>query len=153
RPTRRELMRASSRLAVLLIAAPMLALVAWASPAPGHVTDQRLYEATAAQVIVPDCSDLQWFRVLVPWVLGRLPGPSPLRWKAYAALANAAAAASVFALAMIFGLSRRGAAIAAALSASGFGSFYTLHDPFTSDPLMYAIGPFMTDALLTGRLA
>src|SRR5206468_2555243 len=27
-----------------------------------------------------------------------------------------------------------------------------LHDPFTSDPLMYAIGPFATNALLNGRV-
>jgi hypothetical protein len=138
---------------VFLLCAPMLAVVAWASPAPGRVTDRRVYEATAAQVIVPDCSDLQCFRVLVPWVLGRLPGPSTVRWKAYAAAANAAAAAAVFALCVAFGLSRRAAAIGAALSACGFGSFYTLHDPFTSDPLMYAVGPIVTGALLAGRFA
>src|SRR5262244_1744250 len=109
-----------------------LALAAWASPPPDRVTDRVVYERTAEQMIVPDCSDLQCFRVLVPWVLGQLPGPSTLRWKAYAALANAAGAASVFVLAITFGLSRRGATIAAALSACGFGSFYTLHDPFTS---------------------
>jgi hypothetical protein len=140
-------------LLVFLLCAPLLAVVAWASPAPGRVTDQKVYEATAAQVIVPDCSDLQCFRVLVPWIVGRLPGPSTLRWKRYAALANAAAAAAVFVLCGTLGLSRRAAAIAAALSACGFGSFYTLHDPFTSDPLMYAVGPFITNALFTGRFA
>jgi hypothetical protein len=138
---------------LFVLFAAVLALIAWASPAPNRVTDRNLYEGAAEQVIVPDCSDLQCFRVLVPWVLGRLPGASTVRWKAYAAAANAAGAAAVFALCLTLGLSRRGAIIASALSAFGFGSLYTLHDPFTSDPLMYAIGPFATNALLTGRLA
>ena len=140
-------------LVVFVVSAPLLAMIGAISPAPGRVTDQRTYEATAAQVIVPDCSDLQCFRVLVPWILGRLPGPSVWRWKVYAAVANAAAAAAVFVLCMTIGLSQRAAAVAAALSACGFGSLYTLHDPFTSDPLMYALGPFMTAALLDGRFA
>ena len=39
------------------------------------------------------------------------------------------------------------------LSAFGFGSLYTLHDVYTSDPLMFVIGPFSANALLTGRTA
>jgi hypothetical protein len=128
-----------------------LGIIAWASPAPDRVTDRGLYEATAAQVIVPDCSDLQCFRVLVPWVLGRLPGPSTVRWKAYATLANAAAAVGVWLLCLTLGFPRRAAWMAAAISAFGFGSLYTLHDPFTSDPLMFAIGPAATTALMVGR--
>jgi hypothetical protein len=130
-----------------------LAAIAWISPDPGRVTDRATYEASAALMIVPDCSDLQCFRVLVPWVLGRLPGSSILRWKAYAVAANAAAAAGVWALCLTFGCSRRAAVLASMLSALGFGSLYTLHDPFTSDPLMFALGPIMTAQLLSGRLA
>lgn len=129
-----------------------LGAIGWLSPDPDRVTDRGLYEATAAQTIVPDCSDLQCFRVLVPWVLGRLPGPSVVRWKVYAAVCNAAAAVAVFLLCLTMGLSRRGAVIAAAISAFGFGSLYTLHDPFTSDPLMFVVGPFVTNQLLAGRL-
>ena len=64
-----------SRVPAVLVAASLvsLLLIAWASPEPNRVTDREIYERTAAQVIVPDCSDLQCFRVLVPWVLGRLP--------------------------------------------------------------------------------
>jgi len=130
-----------------------LTLIAWFSPAPDRVTDRGLYEMTAAQVIVPDCSDLQCFRVLVPWVLGRLPGSSGFRWKAYAVLSNAAAALAVFSLCLTFGLSRRAAVMAAATSAFGFGSFYTLHDPFTSDSLMFLVGPLVTNQLLIGHSA
>jgi hypothetical protein len=127
-----------------------LAVIAWMSPQPDRVTDREIYEATAAHVIVPDCSDLQCFRLLVPWTLGRLPGTSALRWKAYAVASNAAAAAAVWALCLTLGLSRRAAAMAATLSAFGFGSLYTLHDPYTSDPLMFAVGPIITNALLSG---
>ena len=58
----------TSKTALVMLAmfAVALGLIAWASPAPDRVTDRGLYEATAAQVIVPDCSDLQCFRVLVP---------------------------------------------------------------------------------------
>ena len=137
-------------LAVAMLAA--LAAIAWISPDPNRVTDRGTYEASAAQVIVPDCSDLQCFRVLVPWVLGRLPGSSIVRWKAYAVAANAAAAAGVWLLCVTLGFGGRAAGLAAALSAFGFGSLYTLHDPFTADPLMFALGPFMTSELVAGRL-
>jgi hypothetical protein len=148
-------MRGALARSVLFAAAcaAALAVVAWASPAPGRVTDREIYETTAERVIVRDCSDLQCFRVLVPWMLGRLPGSSTLRWKAYAVASNAMAAAAVLSLCVTFGLSRRTAVTGALLSAFGFGSLYTLHDPFTSDPLMYAIGPFATNALMTGHLA
>lgn len=131
----------------------VLAAIAWMSPLPNHVTDRGLYEATAEHVIVPDCSDLQCFRVLVPWVVGRFPGASGLRWKTYAALSNAAAAAGAWLLCLSLGTSRRVAWMASAISALGFGSLYTLHDPYTSDPLMFAIGPFLTNELLAGRMA
>jgi len=133
--------------------AAALAIVAWVSPAPDRVTDRDVYEATAARMIVPDCTDLHCFRVLVPWVLGRLPGSSDLRWKAYAVVCNTAAAIGVAALCPLFGLGRRGSALAAVLSAFGFGSLYTLHDAYTSDPLMFALGPVITLALLTDRVA
>jgi hypothetical protein len=136
-----------------VVACVALAFIAWMSPRPDRVTDREIYEATAARVIVPDCSDLQCFRVLVPWTLGRLPGTSMLQWKAYAVASNAGAAAAVWALCLTLGLGRRAAAMAATLSAFGFGSLYTLHDPYTSDPLMFAAGPIITNALLSGSFA
>ncbi|MCU1386083.1 MAG: hypothetical protein JWL71_4780 [Acidobacteria bacterium] len=139
----------------VLFAVFVVALLAIArlSPSPGRVTDRGIYEASAAQVIVTDCSDLQCFRVLVPWTLRLFPGSSERRWKAYAAVCNAAAAAALFPLSLAFGLGRRAALIAAALSAAGFGSLYTLHDPFTSDSLMFALGPVLTYQLLMDRIA
>ena len=129
-----------------------LGVIAFLSPPPDRVTDRDVYEATAKSFIVPDCSDLHCFRVLVPWVLGPLPGSSDLKWKTYAVACNAAAAVAVFALCLTLGLSRRTAAFALAASAFGFGSLYTLHDPYTSDPLMFLLGPVITDHLLRHRL-
>src|SRR5579871_2645998 len=129
----------------------VLALTAFVAPDPARITDRGTYEAIAARVIVPDCNDLHCFRVLVPWILGRLPGPSIVRWKSYAVVANTAAAAAVFFLAITLGLSPRGAAYAAAMSGFGFGAFYTVYDCYTADPLMFAVGPVLTTELLRGR--
>ena len=132
--------------------AVLLGLIAWGSPLPQRVTDRDVYEATAAHGVVRDCSDIHCFRVLVPWLLGPLPGSSILKWKMYAVVCNAAAAVAVFFLALTFGTSRRAAWIASIGSAFGFGSLYTLHDVYTSDPLMYLMGPLLTNQLLIGRV-
>jgi hypothetical protein len=129
-----------------------LGLIALLSPLPDRVTDRGVYEATAAQRIVPDCSDLHCFRVLVAWTLGAIPGPSLLKWKAYAVVGNLAAAFAVFELCLTFGLNRRTAWMTSLASAFGFGSLYTLHDPYTSDPLMFALGPVMVNTLLKDRV-
>jgi hypothetical protein len=134
-------------------AACALLAIAWLSPQPGRVTDRGIYEATTARFPVVDCSDLQCFRVLVPLTLHLFPGSYDARWKSYAAICNAAAAVALVPLCLAFGLSRRAALMAFAVSASGFGSLYTLHDPFTSDPLMFVIGPVLTHQLLTDRIA
>ena len=143
----------AQRFAQFAALALCLGAIAWASPLPPRVTDRDVYEATAAHGVVYDCSDLHCFRVLVPWILGPLPGASIVKWKTYAVLSNAAAAVAVFCLSITFGLSRRAAWFASMGSAFGFGSLYTLHDVYTSDPLMYALGPFLTNALLTDRVA
>jgi hypothetical protein len=128
-----------------------LGVIAWMSPPPPRVTDRDVYEATAAHGIVYDCSDLHCFRVLVPWLLGPLPGRSILKWRVYAVVSNAAAAVAVFGLSLTLGLSRRAAWFASIGSAFGFGSLYTLHDVYTSDPLMYLAGPLISNELLLGR--
>jgi hypothetical protein len=143
----------TGRAGLWAVCALALAVIAWLSPLPDRLTDREIYEATAARGIVRDCTDLHCFRVLVAWTIGPLPGPSLVKWKAYAVAANAAAAVAVFELALIFGLTRRASLVAAALSALGFGSLYTLHDVHTSDPLMYALGPLVTLLLLRDRVA
>ena len=130
-----------------------LGLIAWASPLPQRVTDRDVYEATAAHGVVPDCSDIHCFRVLVPWLLAPLPGASIVKWKVYAVVSNAAAGMAVFALCLTLGLGSRAAWFASIGSAFGFGSLYTLHDVYSSDPLMYFLGPLLTNELLVGRFA
>src|SRR5206468_304140 len=105
------------------------------------------------QWILPDCGDLHCYRVLVPWILEHLPGPSLLKWKAYAVVCNAAAALALAQLCGTLGLSRRAATYAAWLAAVGFGSLFTLFDPYTSDPLMFFLGPTLMDLLLRDRIA
>jgi hypothetical protein len=138
---------------VLLV---VLGTLAWLSPLPDRVTDRGIYENTATYRVVPDCTDLHCFRALVAWTLGALPGgpaSSTFKWRSYAVACNAAAAVMVLQLCLTFGLSVRTAWTAAIISALGFGSLYTLHDAYTSDPLMYLLGPLMTNELLRGRLA
>ena len=141
------------RLAVFTGIIVSLAVIAMLSPLPDRPTDRGTYENTATLTIVPDCSDLHCFRVLVAWTLGALPGSSLVKWKAYAVLANSAAAMAVFALSRAWGLLSRAALIAALLSAFGFGSLYTLHDVYTSDPLMFALAPNVVGLLLQERVA
>ena len=136
-----------------LVVAATLAVLAWRSPVPDRVTDRAVYEATAALGIVADCSDLHCFRVLVAWTLGAMPGPSLAKWKVYAVVANAGAAVAVWGLAIAWGLSRRAAVMAMVASGLGFGSLYTLHDVYTSDPLMYALAPLVLLLLTFDRVA
>jgi hypothetical protein len=142
-----------TRRALFVVLGITLGLIAWAAPETERQTDRGAYEATASQFIVRDCSDLHCFRVLVPWTLGAIPGPSLPKWKAYAVVANLFAAVAVFALSIAWGMSQRASMMASLLSALGFGSLYTLFDPFTSDPLMYAIGPLLVWLLLKDRIA
>ena len=85
--------------------------------------------------------------------LGALPGPSLVKWKLFAALSNAAAAIVLGRLCLAVGLSEPIASMSVWTAAFGFGSLYTLYDPFSSDPLMYLLGPLLTLLLLTGRFA
>jgi hypothetical protein len=143
----------SGRLAAFALLALCLGAIAFLSPHPDRVTDRDVYEATARYRIVPDCTDLHCFRLLVPWTLGLLPGSSDLKWKSYAVVCNAGAAVCLFALCLTLGLAHRTARFAAIVTAFGFGSLYTLHDPFTADPLMFALGPLLTDLMLRDRIA
>jgi hypothetical protein len=143
----------SGRLAAFALLAICLGAIAFFSPRPDRVTDRDVYEASARYHIVPDCTDLHCFRLLVPWTLGVFPGSSDLRWKSYAVICNAAAALCLFSLCLTLGLTYRTARFASIVTAFGFGSLYTLHDPFTADPLMFALGPLLMDLMLRGHIA
>lgn len=110
------------------------------------------YEQMADRKILPGCAEIHCFRVLVPWAVGLVPLPSFFKWKAYAVMCNAAAAISVSELSLALGLSSSAALVALTMSAFGFGSLYTLFDPFTSDPLMFWLAPAVTRWLLEDRM-
>jgi hypothetical protein len=145
--------RRSGGLAWFALFVLCLGAIAFVSPRPDRVTDRDVYEASAHDRIVPDCTDLHCFRLLVPWTLGLFPGSSDLRWKSYAVACNAVAAMCLFSLCLTLGLTRRTARFASIVTAFGFGSLYTLHDPFTADPLMFALGPLLMDLLLRDHIA
>jgi hypothetical protein len=138
------------RTVAALLAAAALAIVGWLAP-PFPFTSP--YETTAIRTIVPGCSEVQCFRVLVPWILGLVPLPSVLKWTAFAIAGIVAAAFAVFDLCLTFGLSRRIAATALSLTAFGFGSMFSMWDPYNADPLMFYLGPAVTRWLLEERYA
>src|SRR5262245_46822968 len=115
--------------------------------------DNRFYIDAANHMITPGCAEIHCFRVLVPWTIGLLPGNWLFKWKAYAVLCNAAAAISVFDLCLFFGVTRRAAVVAGALTAFGHGSLATLRQPYNSDPLMFWWAPIVMRWALEDRFA
>jgi hypothetical protein len=142
-------MRVLGRLGAAAGLAAILGAIA-AAASPLRLPDSYYYERIAAQTIIPGCAEIHCFRPLVPWTLGLLP-PSVVKWKAYAVLCNVGAALSVFDLCLAFGMTARGSILAGLLSAFGFGSLYTLFEPFTGDPLMFWVAPLTTRWLIEDR--
>lgn len=128
----------------------VLSLVAWLAPAPSP-TDQGMMERVGQGVIVPGCADLNCFRILVPATVESFPGPSIPRWRAYAVLANAAAAMAAGRLALALGLSPLAVTMTVWLSALGSGSFSTIYHPYNADPLVLFLAPLITFLLLQRR--
>jgi len=89
--------------------------------------------------------------MLVAVVLEHLAGSSLAKWKTYAVLVNAGAAVAVGQLSLLLGLSVRSGQQAMWIAALGWGSMYTLFDCYTSDPLMYLLGPVLSILLLRGH--
>jgi hypothetical protein len=131
--------------------AVLLAAVAWAARPPVS-SDRDMYQQIGRHGTVLDCHDVHCFRVLVAVVLEHLPGPSVFKWKAYAVLTDAAAALAIGRLCIALGLSARMAFLATWLAAVGFGPLQAVFDPYTSDPVMYLLGPLMMADVLTERV-
>ena len=129
----------------------ILCAVAYVSPAP-HPTDQGMMERVGRGVIVDGCADLNCFRMLVPSIVERLPGPSLPRWRGYAVACNAAAAVAAGWLALQLGLGSRVALITLWLAALGSGSFATINHPYNNDPLVWLLAPLITALTLQSRI-
>ena len=128
----------------------VLGLVGWRAPAPVP-TDQLMMERVGQGVIVPGCADLNCFRILVPATLEALPGPSLLRWRTFAVLANAAAAVATGRLALALGVAPGIVPLIVWLSALGAGSLSTIYHPYNADPLVWFLAPVTTLLLISGR--
>jgi hypothetical protein len=141
----------ATRVGLGLAAAVSLAAIACVA-SHTRLPDSYWYTSMAEKPIIPGCSSIACFRVLVSWAMWLLPGVE-LKWRIYAVVFNALAALAVFDLSLRLGLSRRAALMAMALSTFGFGSLWTLFEPFNSDPFMFFLGPLVTRWLLEERIA
>ena len=130
-----------------------LMLVAWLAPTPDFLTDRPIYEQMSRQWFIPNCDDLQCFRVGVPWMLGLFPGDGYLKWRLYAIVCQALAGLLMAQWVKQHGASERAQMQVLWLTALGAGALYTLFDPFTADPLMHLAGPALMVAIGAGRLA
>src|SRR4026209_2549049 len=74
------------------------------TPAAG---DRDVYQKIGRQLFVLDCHDIHCYRLLPAPIIEHLPGPSLVKWRAYAVLTNAAAAMAPGRLCLARGLSRR----------------------------------------------
>ena len=136
------------RLTILVV---LLGAIA-AAAQPPKSSDRDVYQKIGRRFVVMDCGDVHCFRPLVAVVLEHLPGPSLLKWKAYAVLMIAASAVAVARLCLLLGLSARAAGFATWIAAFGYGPLQSVFDPYTSDPLMYLLGPLLVADLLENRL-
>jgi hypothetical protein len=125
----------------LILMIGLLGLMAWASPQPPFDTDRDVYERMGREWIIPNCNDYHCFRPMVSWVLGLLPGPPIVIWKAYAVLGEAAAGVAMARWVMRWNATPQTARIIGWLTAFGSGACYTLFDPHSSDPFMHLLGP------------
>jgi hypothetical protein len=140
-----------AKLYAVLLAA--LTVIAFATPEPWWKTDRDTYLRIGSEFFVRDCAELHCFRVLVPWALERLPGPSDFWWHAYAVACQAAAGVAMARLVGFYGVSRHVSVQIAWLTALGSGALYTLFDPYSADPLMHWLAPTTTAALLMAQVA
>jgi hypothetical protein len=115
-------------------------------------SDKVIYQSIGQRVTVVDCADIHCFRILPAPLIEHLPGPSLVKWKAYAVVTNAAAAMALGALCLALGLTRRASEIATWIAAFGLGPLQSVFDPYTSDPVMYLLGPVLTVELLRHQM-
>src|SRR5262249_23685414 len=102
--------------------------------------------------IDPGCHVLDCFRIVVPWIVVRLPGQPVVRWRVYAVLVDTAAALAVGWFCVSIGLSEGVANHAVAVSAFGAGTLAPIVHPYTADPVMFLLTPVLFTLLVRGRL-
>src|SRR6185436_7392286 len=129
-----------------------LGAAAWLAPQPSWQTDRDIYERMGREWVVPGCNDFHCFRPLASWILGRIPGPPIVIWKAYAVVCQSGAAVAMAHWVRRWNVSPATLRMTAWLTAFGSGACYTLFDPHTSDPLMHLLGPALMLLIDRGRI-
>lgn len=137
-----------TRLLLLLF---VLGTIAALAPVPSYSTDADLYERIGREWFIRGCDELHCSRVLVPWLLGLLPGASLIKWKTLAVLCETGAAWLMARWVLRLGATPRAANQVMWLTALGSGSLYTFFDPHTADPLMHLAAPALLLLLFDSR--
>lgn len=119
----------------------VLGAISALAPVPAYPTDANLYDWIGRDWFIPGCDELHCPRVLMPWILGLLPGASLVKWKTAAVVCEAGAAWMMERWVSRLGAPPRVANQVMWLTALGSGSLYTFFDPHTADPLMHLLAP------------
>ena len=127
--------------------------IASLTPTPIYPTDMDLYDRIGREWFIRRCDELHCSRVLMPWLLGLLPGASVIKWKIASVLLEAGAALAMERWVLRLGAPARAASQVMWLTALGSGSLYTLYDPHTADALMHLLGPSLMLLLFNAQLA
>ena len=117
----------------------VVSLRAIAPPQP-VVSDRAAYEYVGRHGLEPDCPvSVYCYRVLVPVVLERLPGPPEARWRWFEGVSNVSAG-FVLALAATRVVPDPLAGVLSTIMAqTAYGFSFTAYDPYTADPLVFLI--------------
>lgn len=126
--------------AIIAINALLAFAVHAAAPAQPDNTDRQEYEYVGAHGLDASCPwSVYCYRILVPVMLAQLPVDAELRWRWLQVAANTTAGS-------IVAITTAGVAngVAAALLATivvqtSFGFAFTAYDPYTADPVVFAI--------------
>jgi len=122
--------------ATLLINAALAALVAAAAPSSPRLSDRAEYEYSGRHGFEANCpNSIYCYRVLVPMLLERVPVDPQLRWRAHQWLMHTGTGTIV----SIAAAPIASPFIAATVLQLSYPFAFTAYDPFTADPMVFAI--------------
>jgi hypothetical protein len=145
--------RARSVSALLVLNVSLATAIHYAPPrgAP-HDSDRAAYDYVGLHGFEANCPwSIYCFRVLVPTVLHHIPIENDRRWRWFQ-FVGTAAAGTVTSLTMLsLSATFRGAVIAAVLTQTSYGFAFTAYDPYSPDPLVFAIAALIGWCWLADR--
>lgn len=130
----------------------LAAAVQTASPGQPRLSDRQEYEYVGEHGLEANCPwSVYCYRILVPWVLARIPVAPEVRWRGFQLGANTVAGTIVAATTSTITGGWAATAIASILAQTSFGFAFTAVDPYTADPLVFVISAVITLCWLTNR--